>query len=184
MLSNVFRTLHTLKGSSGFFGFKRLEKVAHAAESLLGKLRTGDLLLNPAMTSALLDTVDGIRATLKHIEQTGQESTRDFSAHMETLRQLAEGKAVVVALVGQKSASVAPAPNPLTPALSTGGGEGEAVMGAPAPLPAAAAPAVDTRTAADSTVRVDVGLLDQLMNLVGELDNYNALNAWRSFQSY
>ena len=169
LLSNVFRTLHTLKGSSGFFGFKRLEKVAHAAESLLGKLRTGDLLLNPAMTSALLDTVDGIRATLKHIEQTGQESTRDFSAHMETLRQLAEGKAVVVALVGQKSASVAPAPNPLTPALSTGGGEGEAVMGAPAPLPAAAAPAVDTRTAADSTVRVDVGLLDQLMNLVGEL---------------
>lgn len=169
LLSNVFRTLHTLKGSSGFFGFKRLEKLAHAAESLLGKLRTGELLLNGAMTSALLDTVDSIRATLKHIEQTGQESPRDFSAHMETLRQLTEGQAVAAATAVTNSAPVAPTPNPLTPALSLGGGEGEEVVGAPATQSAAAAPAADTRTAADSTVRVDVGLLDQLMNLVGEL---------------
>ncbi|MEN9572897.1 MAG: hypothetical protein RL514_752 [Verrucomicrobiota bacterium] len=167
LLSNVFRTLHTLKGSSGFFGFKRLEKLAHAAESLLGKLRTGELLLNAAMTAALLDTVDGIRATLKHIEQTGQERATDFSGHLETLRQLTEGKAVVVA--AQKSAPIAPTPPPLTPALTPSGGEGEEVVSAPATQPAAAAPGTDSRTAADSTVRVDVGLLDQLMNLVGEL---------------
>lgn len=140
LLTNVFRTLHTLKGSSAFFGFGRLEKLAHAAESLLSKLRTGELLLNAATTSALLATVDGVRASLKHIEQTGQESPQDFSAQIETLRQLAEGQ------------SVAAAPPPAAPA-------------APAPTVAP----TDTRTAADSTVRVDVELLDKLMNLVGEL---------------
>ncbi len=152
LLSNVFRTLHTLKGSSGFFAFHRLEKVAHAAESLLGKLRNGELLLSAAMTSALLDTVDGIRETLGHIEQTGQESAKDFSAHIETLRQLADGQPAPKAV-----ASVASTPNPLTAARPTSGDGGEAAKPVAAP------------SAADSTVRVDVSLLDKLMNLVGEL---------------
>ncbi len=158
-LSNVFRTLHTLKGSSGFFGFGRLEKVAHAAESLLGKLRTGELQLNGAMTTTLLETVDGIRETLKHIELTGQESAKDFSATIGVLNQLAEGKALTAPAVEKKVATVAPTPNPLTPALSPAGGEGEKAQAAPASQP----------SAAGSTVRVDVALLDKLMNLVGEL---------------
>ncbi|KAF0178867.1 MAG: two-component system chemotaxis family sensor kinase CheA [Limisphaerales bacterium] len=159
LLSNVFRTLHTLKGSSGFFGFWRLEKVAHAAESLLGKLRSGELLLNEAMTATLLGTVDGVRESLKHIEQTGQESGKDFSAPIEILKQLAEGKAVAAPAAEKRVAPVSAPASPLSPALSPGGGEGEKSAGA-----APAAP-----SAADSTVRVDVGLLDKLMNLVGEL---------------
>ena len=185
LLSSVFRTLHTLKGSSGFFGFARLEKLAHAAESLLGRLRNGELHLNAVMASALLGTVDDIRASLKHIEQTGQESAKDFSAHIEMLRQLAEGKAVSTMPVEGKGV-----PGPLTPALSSGGGEGEKAHVTPRPPPApgpsappsAPAPSAgvfegtqfttrpgDAPSAADSTVRVDVGLLDKLMNLVGEL---------------
>ncbi len=158
LLSNVFRTLHTLKGSSGFFGFWRLEKIAHAAESLLGKLRSGELLLNETMTSTLLGTVDGIRESLKQLEQTGQESGKDFSAPIETLKQLAEGKAVAAPAAEKK---VAPASSPATPP-------------APAPSPNVVEGTQFTRqgdapSAADSTVRVDVGLLDKLMNLVGEL---------------
>ncbi len=165
LLANVFRTLHTLKGSSGFFGFRHLEEVAHAAESLLGKLRTGELLLNAAMTSTLLDTVDGIRATLKHIELTKQEGTPDFSAHIETLRQWAAGKTVVTAPAPKKPTHDAPTPIPTTSVLPSGGGKGEETSATSVPQPADA----DARTAADSTVRVDVSLLDQLMNLVGEL---------------
>lgn len=152
LLSNVFRTLHTLKGSSGFFGFARLEKVAQAAETLLGKLRTGELLLTTTMTATLLGTVDGIRETLRHIEQTGQEGAKDFSAQVEALRQLAEGKAVPAATT----------PNPLAPGMAK-------ATSTPQPAAKPVGEAADTRTAADSTVRVDVSLLDKLMNLVGEL---------------
>ena len=149
LLATVFSALHTLKGSSGFFAFHRLEKVAHAAESLLGKLRTGELLLSAAMTSALIDTVDGIRETLRHIENTGQEPTKDFSAHIETLRQLAEGKAGGLQPSPKDGGSKPPAP--------------AAVASKSAEAPATAP------SAADSSVRVDVSLLDKLMNLVGEL---------------
>jgi two-component system, chemotaxis family, sensor kinase CheA len=152
LLSNVFRTLHTLKGSSGFFGFWRLEKLAHAAESLLGRLRNGELQLNEAMTAALLGTVDDIRASLKHIEQTGQESAKDFTAHIKVLKQLAEGRPGVVPPKAQ------PAASPAAPPPSAGVVEGTQFT-----------KQSDGPTAADSTVRVDVGLLDQLMNLVGEL---------------
>ncbi len=165
LLSGVFRTLHTLKGSSGFFGFSRLEKVSHAAEALLGKLRSGELFLNDAMTAALLGTVDDIRETLRQIEATGQESTKDFATHIETLRQLMEGKP------GAMPAAEPRPPAPPSTTLTSRASEGEKPPPASSPAPAAkpAAEPADTRTAADSTVRVDVGLLDKLMNLVGEL---------------
>lgn len=159
ILSTVFRTLHTLKGSSGFFGFGRLEKIAHAAESLLGKLRSGELLLTAPITSALLETVDGIRETLKHIEKTGQESAKDFSSLADRLRQLADGKSVVAPPIEKQPAPATQATAAVAPTPSASAAEAEAPQ-----APVAAAP-----TAADSTVRVDVGLLDKLMNLVGEL---------------
>lgn len=167
LLANIFRTLHTLKGSSGFFGFARLEKVAHAAESLLGRLRTGELQLNETMIAALLDAADGIRGSLKHIEQTGQEGAQDFTAHIELLKQLAEGRGGTGGLQPAATSS----PSPLAPASPSGGEEGEHISPVTAAQPAVK-PATETAaapSAADSTVRVDVGLLDKLMNLVGEL---------------
>ena len=53
LLASVFRTIHTIKGSCGFLGFSRLEKLAHAGESLLSRLRDGQLTLNPEITSGL-----------------------------------------------------------------------------------------------------------------------------------
>lgn len=46
LVGNIFRAIHTLKGSSGFFAFKRLEKVTHAGETLLGKIRDGSFELD------------------------------------------------------------------------------------------------------------------------------------------
>ena len=51
LVGNIFRAIHTLKGSSGFFAFKRLEKVTHAGETLLGKIRDGSLELDKQKTS-------------------------------------------------------------------------------------------------------------------------------------
>ena len=53
-LSNVFRTIHTIKGTCGFLGFNKLEKVAHVGENLLTRLRDGQLTLNPELTTTLL----------------------------------------------------------------------------------------------------------------------------------
>src|SRR5205807_10420351 len=53
-LARIFRTIHTIKGTCGFFGFAKLEEVTHAGEGLLSRLRDGYLVLNPEFTSGLL----------------------------------------------------------------------------------------------------------------------------------
>ena len=51
LLGEIFRSVHTIKGTTGFLGFKRLEKLAHAGENLLGLLRDGKLTAEPAPLS-------------------------------------------------------------------------------------------------------------------------------------
>lgn len=72
-LAGVFRTIHTIKGTCGFLGFSKLEKVAHVGENLLTRLRDGQLTLNPELTTALLSMVDAVRQMLKEIESTGSD---------------------------------------------------------------------------------------------------------------
>jgi two-component system chemotaxis sensor kinase CheA len=67
-LSSVFRTIHTIKGTSGFLAYPHLEHIAHVGENLLVKLRDGVLRLNAEMTSALLEMVDAIRSILGNID--------------------------------------------------------------------------------------------------------------------
>src|ERR1700694_1356965 len=76
-LAGVFRTIHTIKGTCGFLGFNKLEKVAHVGENLLTRLRDGQLTLNPELTTALLGMVDAVRQMLGNIEVSGNEGERD-----------------------------------------------------------------------------------------------------------
>ncbi len=155
-LARVFRTLHTVKGTAGFLGFPRLQNVAHAGEHLLSRLRDGHLRFNAEIASALLGVVDAVRRVLASIEQTEQEGDGDFTALIRTLERLRGGESVVV-----RTPSL-PAPNVTAIAPAR-----------PAPIPTTPEPVehAEPRAApvADSAVRVDVGLLDSLMNLVGEL---------------
>ncbi len=64
LLASVFRTIHTIKGTCGFFAFSTLEKIAHQAESLLSQLRDGQRELNPSLVSLILETVDATRKVL------------------------------------------------------------------------------------------------------------------------
>src|SRR5271165_2148683 len=77
-LAEIFRAVHTIKGSSGMLGYPKMESVAHAGESLLGGLRDGKLPLNPAVTSGLLAMVDALRVLLRAIERTGSEGVEDY----------------------------------------------------------------------------------------------------------
>ncbi|MEZ5219812.1 MAG: Hpt domain-containing protein [Ilumatobacteraceae bacterium] len=65
-LASVFRTIHTIKGTCGFLGYTKLEKVAHVGENLLSRLRDGTLDLDEPKMSALLTMVDAVRDARGH----------------------------------------------------------------------------------------------------------------------
>lgn len=152
LLSSIFRTIHTIKGTCGFLNFTKLEALTHLAESLLSQLRDGKRDLDAEAVSVLLETVDAVKQMLGWIEATGCEGEESFEALKAKLRVVTE----------RKPAPATPAAPPATPPAAGGGadkqekeepsGEGGAKSGV-----------------ADSTIRVDVSLLDKLMNLVGEL---------------
>ena len=88
LLSSIFRTIHTIKGSCGFLGFGKLEKVAHAGESLLSRLRDGKISLTAELTSGLLAMVDAIRTILSEIRASGQDGQQDYPDLIENLSRL------------------------------------------------------------------------------------------------
>src|ERR1035438_2033262 len=67
LIGDIFRSVHTIKGTTGFLGFKRLEKLAHAGEDLLGQLREGKLVADASTITGLLKLLDGLRSILKSI---------------------------------------------------------------------------------------------------------------------
>ena len=88
LLASVFRTIHTIKGSCGFLGFTRLEKLTHAGESLLSRLRDGLLSLNAEITTGLLAMVDAVRHMLAAIQASGRDGEEDYAPLIELLKTL------------------------------------------------------------------------------------------------
>ena len=203
VVSSIFRTIHTVKGTSGFFGFGKLESLAHVAENLLGRVRDGELAVSKDIASALLATGDTIRRMLEVIEQTGEEGSEDVS----------ELTALLAALMDSDGALRASAEEEAEKAADEGAATEVAGDAPPDPrigellVESGAATSEEVEIAAreqefgderrigeilvdqlhdqvedaavqqqaqqpglsDTTIRVDVGLLDELMNLVGEL---------------
>jgi two-component system, chemotaxis family, sensor kinase CheA len=87
-LGAVFRTVHTLKGTCGSFGFVRLQAVAHVAENLLVRLRDGELTVTRATADALLATGDAVRGMLADIAATGREGPSEHADLIAALELL------------------------------------------------------------------------------------------------
>jgi two-component system chemotaxis sensor kinase CheA len=87
-LSSVFRTIHTIKGTSGFLAYPNLEHLAHVGENLLVLLRDGALRLNAEITTTLLSMLDAIRSILGRIESTGTEGDETYADLIATLERL------------------------------------------------------------------------------------------------
>ena len=96
LIGNIFRGLHTLKGSSGFFSFKRLEKISHAGESLLGKIRDGQLSLDLNKSNVLLQMIDVLRIIIEGIEQNKNEPIGDDSLLISSIGNLARGNDQII----------------------------------------------------------------------------------------
>ena len=161
-LAGVFRTIHTIKGTCGFLGFGKLEKVAHSGENLLSLLRDGRLILTPEITTVLLGMVDAIRQILSEIKTSGQEGNADYSDLLERLKRLQTPGARPDGQSVPKSVAAVPVVEAQPPQTS--------MPEAAVPPPAKSEPPAGlSGVAAAETIRVGVNLLDNLMTLVGEL---------------
>ena len=109
ILNNVFRLVHTIKGTCGFLGLPRLEAVAHAGETLLGRFRDGTLEVTPAAVSIVLKSIDQIKDLMNHLEAEGVEPEGDDAELIGQLEAAAEGKLETAEPV-QAAAPAAPAP--------------------------------------------------------------------------
>lgn len=87
-LDSIYRAIHTIKGTSGFFGFSKLGAVTHSAENLLSRLRDGEITLNEALTSALLKSVDAVREILNNIGRDGEEGDGNYRTLNQQLDDL------------------------------------------------------------------------------------------------
>jgi len=224
LISRIFRAIHTIKGTSGFLAFSRLETLAHAGESLLSKLRDGVQPVTPATITTLLTMIDGVRALLTAIEESGSESDVDVESiiaqvHAQMNADSAPAEAAPAKPAPGKPAKAAkaakapaeaptsvdetparPAPDPvedqrrpLGEMLVEAGAAQPADVGSalqqqiegderklgtilldegktqPAAVSEALQAQTPKRSIADSAIRVDVDLLDTLLNMVGEL---------------
>lgn len=203
LISSIFRTIHSIKGTCSFFGFDVLGSVAHRAESILMQLRDHQRSLTPELISLILEAIDAVKVLLGRIETTGAEGEDEN----ENLRDRLDAAYQMGSAVDPLHLVMKAAEKKQTPSVAAVDTTQEvleatdsAVAGEPVSLPAApdtrsemlqdrtskepsqatAAATNEKPTSAatdgaaelavtDSTIRVDVNLLNQLMNMVGEL---------------
>lgn len=87
LLGSIFRTIHTIKGTCGFIGLPRLEKVAHHGENVLDKFRNGDLDVTPDAITAILHCIDTIKEIMNYLEANGEEPEGDDTEVLNELNR-------------------------------------------------------------------------------------------------
>ncbi len=153
ILGNIFRLVHTIKGTCGFLGLSRLETLTHAAETLMGQFRDGMPVTAEAVT-LILSTIDRIKSILAELEAKEQEPPGNDADLIEQLARMARHQAA--------------APLPPTPQMPVAEDLDErrvATATAEAEKPAAET----SEKLAGHSIRVSVDTLDRLMTTVSEL---------------
>jgi two-component system chemotaxis sensor kinase CheA len=144
LLNNIFRGMHTLKGTSSFLGFNQITELTHTSEDLLNKLRKGDLKVDKKIIDVLIEAHNATSMLVQRIESRNLQPV-DLNDILGKLRGIMEPQGIKVETEGnveEKKEQVLPAPETFN---------------------------VMQQRTADSTIRVDIERLDDLMNLVGEL---------------
>lgn len=154
-ITRVFRVFHTIKGSCGFLGLKRLEALTHTTEHLLSALRDGSRQVDPELITLLLEVTDGVRNILKLVESSGS----DADAEIESLTAKIEASKGSL----ESPEPVADADVPAEQSQDAAAASAEDSAAKPATA------AQQKPKVSDSAIRVEVDLLDRLMNQVGEL---------------
>jgi len=207
LIAEIFRSVHTIKGTTGFLGYKRLEKLSHAGESLLGQLREGKLSATAPIVTVLLQLLDGLRSILRAIEANETEGAGEDEKLIQDLEQLQANADISTTVVDsavkrrsrKKAAAVGVPPStvsrtadiaahdPTTQLIEASPDAASVDKAERSPSPSeniskisssgiasrehetATLVNASTVAASESTLRVDVALLNRMMNLVGEL---------------
>lgn len=149
LLNRIFRALHTIKGTAGFFGFAPIVQLGHRAEDVLNALRRREVAVTGPLTSALLAARDGLGGMLKDLRNGTLKQKYETDALLAELERL------------QKPDGSAPANDRAGNSYSHGDGAADA--------PANSSTVQKTNAPAAQTMRVDGRKLDDLINLIGEL---------------
>jgi len=160
LIGEIFRVVHTIKGTTGFLGFGRLQTLAHAGESLLAALRDGRIAVSGELISGLLELRDGLQTILEIIETRGSEGER----HDDDDREL---------IAWMKELEGGGRPNwGSRPATSQHGGDGHPASNRSGESSFGAQNDSQRNISTgdfDRTLRIEVEALDRMMNLVGDL---------------
>lgn len=177
-IGRIFRTVHTLKGSCAFLGYSKLEALAHTAENLLSLIRDGRKTFDQAVADALLQFVDTARAFIKTIRDARQEGDFDTAEVINQLKALQEIDIAPLVAEPAVVASVTPSEAEVVSTADLGI-SAKVVEPEIAANPSALSEdavvakkfvaAIQSSTVSENSVRVDVSILDKLMNLAGEL---------------
>ncbi len=164
----IFRLVHTIKGTCGFLGLPRLERVAHAAENVLGALREEALVATPALVTDVLRSVDVMKAIVGALGATGAEPAGGDAALIAALDAHLAGEAAAPAVEAFVAAEA-----PVTPVVEAAAASRPAIAAASAAAAPVDIPSTEAAPAADNlasqTIRVSVSVLEDLMTLVSEL---------------
>jgi two-component system chemotaxis sensor kinase CheA len=144
LLNNIFRGVHTLKGTSSFLGFNQMTELAHTSEDLLNKLRKGDFIADDKIIDVLIEAHSAASALLQRIESRNLQPI-ELNGIIQKLQGAMQQQPDIVQV--------------------------ENVIQAKKEEASQVSEIFDSmhQRTADSTIRVDIGRLDDLMNLVGEL---------------
>ena len=143
----LFRSTHSVKGSAGFLGFRGLERLAHATETLLDGLRKGTVTPDQAVTDLLLRVTDRLRAAVEALPAD------TAAAHDDLIQKIQN-----VIITGRPDAPARAAPGAGTATLKS-----QPTVEPPPP------PADAQGSERSATIRVPVEVIDRLMNLASEL---------------
>ncbi len=185
LVNKVFRAVHSVKGGAGFFGLESIKTLSHAMENVLGQMRKSELAATPEVIGVLLKSADSLVRMLDNPAASNQTDVTGFTRELEsmslptapllavertesadthtTTANTREDAASAAAPAPSTSTTTKPlaAPSAVSNPLGTSPNESASLPEQPRHKPAP--------TAGETSIRVQVGILDRLMTLAGEL---------------
>ena len=110
ILGNIFRLVHTIKGTCGFLGLPRLESVAHAGENVLGKIRDGEIVVTQEAITIVLEALDCIKALIEYLSENGQEPDGEDDDLKKRLNAFADSNGASAGVAAVTAPTPAPVP--------------------------------------------------------------------------
>jgi two-component system chemotaxis sensor kinase CheA len=155
LINNVFRGIHTIKGTSSFLNFNNLSRLAHVSEDLLGKIKKKEIEPRKEVIDSLLKSFDMMKMILENIETMGDDQV-DIKEILSMLEDISKGGSPAGGQIGEMDE---------TQSVS----EEEKEEGIIAHKDQEKFTQRKRAQREEQTIRIDVKKLDDLMNLVGEL---------------